>query len=86
MKRIDEYVVIDLEEYEDRKKGIIYSLVEGYEKDDEFKAKWCKEEFGRDNEKKLPKRIRIGTKAKAIEFCVWLYALLTGGKDIEKPF
>jgi hypothetical protein len=82
MKHIDKYTALHLDEYNG-----VYSVVQGYAKDDEFKPSWVTEEWGKEKlPKTLPKRIKIGDKAKAIEVAVWMYRTLTG-KDIEDtPF
>ena len=74
MKQIDRYTSLRLEDY----KGT-FSIIEGFEKDGEFKHRWIKEEIGKDKElKNMPKRVKLGDKAKAIEVCLWLYEELTG--------
>ena len=82
MKNIDKYTALNLEEY----KGT-YSLIEGRDTDDGFKPSWIIEKWGKEKlDKTLPKRVKIGDRAKAIEVAVWLYQSLTG-KDIEDtPF
>jgi hypothetical protein len=84
MKKIDTYTTLNIEDY----KGV-FSIIEGYEdKEGNFKPSWVTEEWGKEKiQKKLPKRVKIGDKAKAIEFALYLYKELAG-KDMgeEIPF
>jgi hypothetical protein len=81
MKKIDKYTTLQIEDY----KGV-FSLIEGYEKDEVFKPSWVTELWGKEKTPKLvPKRVKLGDKAKAIEVCLYLYNELTG-KDLEEPF
>jgi hypothetical protein len=82
MKTVDKYTVLSLDDYNG-----VYSIIQGYEKDGEFRKSWVTEEFGKSREpKKMPKNIRIGDKAKAIEVAVWLYQSLTGKNIEDAPF
>jgi hypothetical protein len=58
MFKIDQWTQIEMEEYNGT-----YSLTQGYVgKDGAFKPKFVKEEFGKGNEKTIPKRIPLGDK------------------------
>ena len=76
MIKIDQYTVMQVEEYNGT-----FSLVEGWEgRDGDFKARWIKEEFGKDKiEKSLPKKIRIGkSRDEAIQNLKMAIAYLQG--------
>lgn len=64
---IDKYSVTGIEDYNGK-----LSIVLGYEKDGEFKPKWCKQEFGKGNEKNVPVKIPLGDKEKAMEILGFL--------------
>jgi hypothetical protein len=81
MKKIDQYATLQIEEY----KGV-FSLIEGYEKEGVFKPSWVTELWGKEKTPKLvPKRVKLGDKAKAIEAALYIYKELTG-KEIDEPF
>jgi hypothetical protein len=61
--RINKYNVVQLSEYNGT-----WSLVLGWEdKGGNFKPTFCEREFGKGNLKKVPVKIELGDKAKAIE-------------------
>lgn len=61
-----------------------YSLTQGYiGKDGTFKPKFVKEEFGKGNEKTIPKRIPLGDRDKAIEALTHLLGEFIGEAPID---
>jgi len=56
MLKVDQYSSVQLEEYKGK-----WSLILGYEdRSGAFKPKFCKQEFGKGNEKTVPIRIPLG--------------------------
>jgi len=80
MIRINQYDVIKLDDQ--GKYG--WALMLGYEKDGEFKPKFCKREFGRDNEKTVPVSVPLG--ADPMATLNELLAQMSGAPDDDIPF
>ena len=77
--QVDQYTALKLEEY----KGI-YSILQGFEgKDGDFKNSWIIEEWGKEKEqKKMPKRIKLGDAATAKKMLEVILAQLT---EVDAP-
>lgn len=79
---IDQYTTLSLNEY----KGT-YSLVEGWiNRDGEFKANWCKREFGKKGEKEekvVPVSIKCGGKEGLEKLAHWILETI---KEEDLPF
>lgn len=84
MKHIDKFTALNLEEYKGE-----WSIIQGYSKDGDFKPSWVTEEWGKEKTPKtMPKRVKLGDNAKAIEAILWMYRELTGQdlKADDAPF
>lgn len=74
MRQIDKYTYLHLEEF----KGV-YSIVEGYDKDGEFKPSWCKREIGKEKtEKSWPVKVKIGDADQAKGVARWILSHFDG--------
>lgn len=73
MFEIDKYTQIEIEEYNGT-----FSVVQGFRGNDGFKPRWVKEEFGKGNEKNVPKRIALGNRDRAIEALKYMLGELDG--------
>jgi len=81
MIRINKYDVIKLE----NKGQYGYQITLGYEdRDGEFKPKFCKREFGKNNEKTVPVSISLGEKP--VTILKALLSQVTGNAPDDPPF